>query len=121
MIFDWMVEADIDGSKTVTFGPKSGVPAGGGGVVPPEPRVNDWAAVPLQVYCCNWTLSAVEALGTSRHLPLLRFTKWYAPEASATGCHCWLAPPPYSQSWVRAPSAVDTFVSAPDQVWDETN
>ena len=34
------------------------------------------AAVPLQLYCTSCTPSAVEAAGTSRHLPLLRFTKW---------------------------------------------
>lgn len=68
-----MLDADIDGSNTVTLGPKSGVP---GGFVVPPPRVKDCAAVPLQVYCASCTLSAVEALGTSRHFPLLRLTKW---------------------------------------------
>src|ERR1041384_4957433 len=32
----------------------------------------------------------MEAAGTSRHLPLLRLTKWYEPSASATGCLCWV-------------------------------
>ncbi len=105
---DWMVDADIDGSKTDTFGPRSGlvpwvgvtvgvgVAVGVGvGVEPPTgTRLNACAAVPLQVYCCSWVLSAVPAAGTSRHLPLLRLTKWYAPLASWTGCHCWLLPPP---------------------------
>jgi hypothetical protein len=91
----WIVDADIDGSKTVTFGPKSGVPGGGGGVVPPPPpSENDCAAEPLQVYCCNCTLSAVDAFGTSRHFPLLRLTKWSRPLPSSTGSHCWLLPPP---------------------------
>ncbi len=80
----WMVEADIDGSKTKTFGPKSGAPPVGGGdtggvvggVPPTGTSEKDCAAVPLQVYCCSCALSAVLADGTSRHLPLLRLTKW---------------------------------------------
>ena len=71
----WMVAAGIDGSKTVTLGPRSGVPAGGGRSRPASSR-KDWAAVPLQVYWPSWTPSAVEAPGTSRHLPLWRLTKW---------------------------------------------
>lgn len=70
----WIVAAGVDGSKTVTFGPRSGVP--GGGVASTGLTKNDWAAVPLHVYCWSCTLSAVDALGTSRHLPLLRLTKW---------------------------------------------
>jgi hypothetical protein len=43
------------------------------GPVPPTgTRLKDWAPVPLHVNCCNCTLSAVDAPGTSRHLPLLR-------------------------------------------------
>jgi hypothetical protein len=68
----WIEAADIDGSKTWTFGPRSGVPGGGVGA----PKLNDCAADPLQVYCWSWTESAVEAAGTSRHLPLKRLTKW---------------------------------------------
>ncbi len=56
--------------------------------------VNDCAAVPLHVYCCNCTLSAVDALGTSRHRPLKRLTKWNVPVDSPTGSHCWFVPPP---------------------------
>lgn len=36
----------------------------------------DCAPVPLQVYWTSWTLSALDAPGMSRHLPLLRLTKW---------------------------------------------
>jgi hypothetical protein len=75
----WIVDAGVEGSKTLTLGPRSGVPAGGGsvgGVVPPDPRVNDWAAVPLQAYCWTRAPLAVDAAATSRHLPLLRLTKW---------------------------------------------
>src|SRR5205823_6241593 len=36
----------------------------------------DCAAVPLHVHCCNWRPSAVEADGTSKHLPLCRATQW---------------------------------------------
>src|SRR5512142_764429 len=97
----WMAALPIAGSTTKTFGPKSGVWPGG--VVGcgslgegSEPSLvasrNDCAAVPLQVYCCSWTLSAVAAAGTSRHLPLCRLTKWYVPPDSATACHCWLFP-----------------------------
>ncbi len=76
----WMVAEDIDGSKTNTLGPKLGWPGGGGapvvvvvGPVPPTgTRLNDWAVVPLQVNCCNCTLSAVDAPGVSRHRLLLR-------------------------------------------------
>lgn len=70
--------------------------------------------MPLQVYCWMRALSAVEAAGTSRHLPLLRFTKWYVPPVSSTGSHCWLAPPEYDQSWTGAPSAVETSVTSQD-------
>jgi hypothetical protein len=56
--------------------------------------VNDWAALPSQVSCTSWTLSAVDPLGTARHLLLLRLMKWYEPPVSGTGCHCWLFPPP---------------------------
>lgn len=69
----WMVEADIDGSNTTTFGPRS-TPLDGGWVT--AATWNRWAADPLQVYWTNCTLSAVDALGTSRHLPLFRLTKW---------------------------------------------
>jgi hypothetical protein len=50
-----MVAADIDGSKIFTFGPRSGLLGLLGGVVVPPTgfRVNDCAAVPLQVYCCS--------------------------------------------------------------------
>lgn len=41
-----------------------------------EPRLKDCALVPLQVYCWMRAPSAADAAGTSRHLPLLRFTKW---------------------------------------------
>src|SRR5690242_11265402 len=43
------------------------------GVAPPSRLTeNDCAPVPLQVHCWSWTESAVEAFGTSRHLPLWR-------------------------------------------------
>jgi hypothetical protein len=103
----WMDDADIDGSKISTFGPRSGLPLDGGvevgvavgltdgvGDEPPTgTRANDCALVPLQAYCCNCTLSEVDPAGTSRHLPVFRLSMWYEPSASWTGCHCWLFPP----------------------------
>ncbi len=67
-----MAEDDIDGSKTTTFGPRSG------SLVDwvTGTTWKRWAAVPLHVYCTNCTLSASEAPGSSRHLPLPRLTKW---------------------------------------------
>src|SRR5437899_11338146 len=107
---DWMLDADIDGVNTVTLGPKFGV-FGGGAVPPPTGvRLKFCAVVALQVYCSNWTLSLSDAPGVSRHRPLLRLTKWYEPSALATGCHCWLSPLPYCQSWISALFAVDTPV-----------
>ncbi|CAM5740065.1 hypothetical protein SMICM304S_11830 [Streptomyces microflavus] len=105
-----MVALGVDGSKTETLGPRSGVPGGFGTSVAPTRK--DCAADPLQVYCWTRALSAVEAAGMSRHLPLLRFTKWKAPPGSSTGSHCWLAPPEYDQSCTGAASAVDTFVTS---------
>src|SRR5258708_5689405 len=40
------------------------------------PSRKDCAALPLHVHCCSCTASAVEAAGTSRHLPLCRATRW---------------------------------------------
>src|ERR1044072_7966050 len=62
----------VEGSKRLTFGPRSGLFPVGGGL----PRLKDWAVVPLHVYCWSCTLSPIEAPGTSRHLPLCRLTKW---------------------------------------------
>jgi hypothetical protein len=70
------------------------------------------AAVPLQVYCTSWTLSAVEADGTSRHLPLCRLTKWYAPPPSSMACHCWLLPPPYVHRCTAALSAEELLLTS---------
>lgn len=67
----WTVAEGIDGSSTTTFGPRSTSP----GEVLTGVTWKRWAAVPLQVYWASWTLSAAEAAGTSRHLPLLRLTK----------------------------------------------
>ncbi len=66
-----MVADGIDGSKTTTFGPRSTSP----GAVLTGVTWKRWAAELLQVYWTSWVLSAVEAAGTSRHLPLLRLTK----------------------------------------------
>ena len=66
----WMAEADIDGSNTATFGPRSGAAVDWS----TGTTWNRWAALPLHVYCTNRTLSASEAPGSSRHLPLCRLT-----------------------------------------------
>src|SRR5690349_4150861 len=72
----------IDGSKMVTFGPKSGVPPGGvvvggvvvggavvgGGVVPPG-RFHCWFAPPVQSQICRRVPSAELTPVASRHLP----------------------------------------------------
>lgn len=55
----------------VARGPAVGV----GVTVPACWSRNDCAPVPLQVYCTSCTLSAADAAGTSRHLPLNRDTK----------------------------------------------
>ncbi|WP_449224184.1 hypothetical protein [Amycolatopsis speibonae] len=70
LTWDWIADCDMPGSKTSTFGPRSGSAVPVTGV-----SWKDWAPDPLQEYCCSWVLSCVERPGRSRHLPLLRLTK----------------------------------------------
>lgn len=42
-------------------------------------RLNAWAPVPLQVYCCNCTPLEVEDAGVSMHSPELSATKFHEP------------------------------------------
>jgi hypothetical protein len=91
----WMVDDDIDGSNTDTFGPRSGLVTGGplggvvGGVVGglPPACVHRWFAVPAHAQICRAAPLAVLLSRTSRHLPLARLTS--APVAFSV--HFWVA------------------------------
>src|SRR5947199_39358 len=83
----WMVALDMDGSKTTTFGPKSGVPGGGGGgVVPTGVVVDDCAPVPWQANCCTTGPFAVPADRASTHFPLCNAVTVYQPSGVIAAC-----------------------------------
>ena len=70
----WMVEVAIDGSKTVTFGPKSGC-----GMPPPPPppppvgSAHCWLELSAQSQIWAWVPEPPKPV-SSRHLPELGFS-----------------------------------------------
>jgi hypothetical protein len=89
----WMVDADMDGSKMLTFGPRSGLLGFGGtvvgGVVGVPECVHFWLAPPPHVQSCSFAPSARLLSLMSRHLPALTLIRSFA----ALRVHCWLVSP----------------------------
>src|SRR6266498_2712203 len=107
-----MVDADIDGSKIDTFGPRSGLPVPGGtvggvvGAVPPG-SVHCWLAPPVQLQICSWLPLAELQFVASRHFPEPVLTR--APPDTV---HFWAFVPLQSYSWILVPLAVPAAVTS---------
>jgi len=96
-----MVDADIEGSNTDTFGPRSGAVPGvvvggvvGGVVVPPPGRIQLWFAPPPQSQICIRVPSAELGPVASAHRFDCGLISWVPVTR-----HCWL-PLPAAQSQI---------------------
>nr|BFE72215.1 hypothetical protein GCM10020092_055160 [Actinoplanes digitatis] len=109
----WMADCDIDGSKIVTFGPRSGLPLPGGtvvgGVVGPPETVHFWLAPPPHVQSWSFAPSARLLSLMSRHLFALTLTR----SRPAVYVHCWLvSPAKQSHRCTTAPSLTAPFATS---------